>query len=388
MAYLDHAATSPMRPEALAAMLPYLTEEFGNPSGSHRVARAARAGLEDARHAIAEVLGCGAGDIVFTSGGTEADNLAVLGALGRGAADPIHAGSAVCSAIEHPAVLEPCRASGARITRVDGDGRVDLDDLEAALHPGVRFVSIMLANNEVGTIQPIPDVAELVRRRAPDAVLHTDAVHAAAGIEVASTAGLVDMMSISGHKVGGPKGIGVLVVRPGSRFDPPLLGGPQERARRPGTPDVAGAVGMAAALVAADRHRDAETARIEGLRDDLAAQVLAAVPDGELTVDPNAHLPGSGSTDLGKVPGTLHMLFAGVDRQELIFLLDDLGVCASAGSSCASGAVEASHVLQAMGRPDAETRGALRFSLGYSTTPADVEQAAWATAKAVDQLRG
>ena len=245
MAYLDHAATTPMRPEAVAAMLPYLTENFGNPSGGHAVARAARLALDDARDAVAAGLGCDPGEVVFTGSGTESDNLAVLGA---------HAavgGSVVCSAVEHHAVLRACQSLGGTIVPVDTAGLIDLDALSDALHPGVGVVSVMLANNEVGTIQPLAQVAALVRRRAPTAVLHTDAIAAVPWIDVAAGARPADLVSVSAHKFGGPKGAGVLVVRRGTPLGPVLHGGAQEQGRRPGTHDLAGIVGTAAALAAA-----------------------------------------------------------------------------------------------------------------------------------------
>src|SRR5579862_5850091 len=243
-AYLDHAATTPMRPESLAAMLPYLTEHFGNPSGAHALARRARTAVDEARDEVAACLGCEPGEVVFTSGGTESDNLAVLGA--RPAA-PEGAGTVLCSAVEHHAVRNATRAAGGRPVAVDGRGRVDLDALRGVLTPEVALVSVMLVNNEVGTIQPLAEVAEAVRDLAPEALLHTDAVAAVGWMDVAAAAAPADLVSISAHKFGGPKGCGALVVRAGARLAPVMHGGSQERDRRPGTVDVAGAVGMAAA---------------------------------------------------------------------------------------------------------------------------------------------
>ncbi len=399
MAYLDHAATSPLRPEAMTAMLPLLTDNFGNPSGSHAVARAARDALEDARQTVAAVLGREAGEVVFTSGGTEADNLAVLGVAGAGAGASAHGnrtdlqegpppgrGALVCSAVEHPAVLEPGRRLGARVVGVGPDGVLDLDDLASALGPHVRLVSVMTANNEVGVIQPLDAVAGLVHELAPGAVLHSDAVHAAAALDLAPVAELVDMLSLSAHKFGGPKGIGALVIRAGTPFSPPLGGGSQEWGRRPGTPHVAGAVGMAAALEAAHRQRVEECTRVGALRDRLAAAVLAAVPGAVDTVGRSAG-SGAGRDGPPKMPGSFHLLVPGVDNEELLVLLDDLGVCASAGSACASGALEPSHVLLAMGLSARDARSAVRFSLGYSTTGDEVDAAAADVTKAVEQLR-
>jgi cysteine desulfurase len=384
VAYLDYAATAPPRPEAVAAMLPLLTERFGNPSGGHSVARMARQALEDARDAVAAALGCQAGEVVFTSGGTEADNLAVLGAAGTEGP-----GAVVCSAIEHPAVLEPCRRLGARLVGVGPDGRLDLEDLAAALDPEVRLVSVMAANNEVGTIQPLEEVSALVRRRAPRALLHSDAVHAAASIDLSGLAPLVDLLSLSAHKVGGPKGTGALMVRAGAPLAPPFGGGPQERGRRPGTQNVAGAVGMAAALTATQRRLPDEVARVRALRDELASRVMAGVPGA---VDTGSIAAGPSDTGarrgrVGKTAGIFHVLVPGVDNEELLVLLDDLGVCASAGSACASGAVEPSHVLLAMGLSPRQAGTAIRFSLGPASTEQDVEDAVAAVTKAVQQLR-
>jgi cysteine desulfurase len=377
MAYLDHAATSPLRPEALAAMLPLLSQHYGNPSGTHGLARAAKTALEDARLEVAAALGCGPGEVVFTSGGTEADNLAVLGGAVRHEERP-GPGAVVCSAVEHPAVIEPCVRLGARVVAVGPDGTIDLDDLAAALHPGVRLVSVMLANNEVGTIQPLATVATLVRRLAPEAVLHSDAVHGASALELTGPAGLVDMLSLSGHKLGGPKGTGVLMIRRGTPFTPPLVGGQQERGRRPGTPDVAGVVGLAAAMTAAGRARSEEVERIRRLRDELARAVLSSVPGARATGPVDA---------AGKMPGSFHVVVPGVDAEELLLLLDEAGVWASAGSACASGATEPSPVLLAMGLTPGTARHAVRFTLGYTTTPEDVERAGGAIVKAVEQLR-
>src|SRR5580658_9177205 len=261
-----------MRGEAVAAMLPYLTEHFGNPSGSHAVARRARLALDEARDEVARCLGCEPGEVVFTSGGTEADNLAVLGGHGTGQ------GTVLCSAIEHHAVRNACAAVGGTVVPVLSCGVIDLDALAGALHPGVGLVSVMLVNNEVGTVQPLSEVAALVRALAPQALLHTDAVAAVGWLDTASLVSVADLVSVSAHKFGGPKGVGALVVRAGARLAPVLHGGAQERDRRPGTHDVAGIVGMAAALSAALSCRVSESAAVAALRDRLADGVVAAVP--------------------------------------------------------------------------------------------------------------
>ncbi len=370
--YLDHAATTPLRPEALAAMLPFLTERFGNPSGSHALARAARLAVDDARDSVAGHLGCQADEVVFTGSGTEADNLAVLGA------HRVVGGSVVCSAVEHHAVLRACQSVGGRTVAVDSAGVIDLDALSDALAPGVGVVSVMLANNEVGTVQPLAEVVGLVRRRAPGAVVHTDAIAAVPWLDVAAATGSADLVSVSGHKFGGPKGVGILVVRRGTRLKPVLHGGAQEHGRRPGTHDDAGIVGCAAALTAAMDNRESDVSRVEALRDRLAAG-LTAIDGVEQTVGP--------SDDHSKVAGSCHLLVEGVDQEELLLLADDAGICASAGAACASGALEPSHVLLALGLSADRARSAVRFSLGTTTTDADIDSVLAVIPKVIEQLR-
>jgi len=370
--YLDHAATTPMRPEAVAAMLPYLTDRFGNPSGSHSVARAARLALDDARDDVAAALGCEPGEVVFTGGGTEADNLAVLG--GHGAVG----GAVVCSAVEHHAVLLACRSLEGTTVPVDAAGVVDLDALADALHPGVGLVSVMLANNEIGTIQPLDEVVAVVRDRAPRAVVHTDAIAAVPWLDVTSAARPADLVSVSAHKFGGPTGVGVLVVRGGTALGAVLHGGAQEHGRRPGTHDVAGIVGAAAALTAAVAGRHTEIPRVRALRDRLADGLVGGV-DGVVE---------TGGDRSAKVAGSCHVLVSGVNQEELLLLADDAGVCASAGAACASGALEPSHVLLALGLSAADARTAVRFSLGYDTTDADIDVALAVIPKVIEQLRG
>jgi len=370
-AYLDNAATTPMRLEAVEAMLPFLTERFGNPSGSHAVSREARKALDEARDTVARCLGARPAEIVFTGGGTEADNLAVLGA------HAIRPGSTVCSAVEHHAVLHACDALGDnRLAPVDGNGVVDLDRLADLLDRTVSVVSVMLANNEVGSIEPLAEVAALVRERAPQAVLHTDAVQAFSWLDVAALASPADLVAVSAHKFGGPKGVGALVVRQGVKVESIIHGGGQERDRRSGTHNVAGIVAMAAAMRATVDERDATVARIRVLRDRLADGLLASVPGCAET--------GDRAT---RIAGNCHVSFEGVESEELLVLLDAAGVYASAGSACASGAVDPSHVLAAMGMSRAQAVGSLRLSLGTSTTAADVDLALEAIPAAVERLR-
>lgn len=366
-AYLDHGATTPLRPAVLAAMEPWLTEHFGNPSGAHTVARRAKQAVEESRDLMAEVLGCRPGEIVFTSGGTEADNLAVLGSRGDG--------TVVCSAIEHDAVLAAARSVDHRIAAATPTGTMDLDSLAEVLDESVSVVSLMLVNNEVGTIQPLAAAAELVLARAPHAVLHTDAVAAFPWLDVASLAAPASLVSITAHKFGGPKGVGALVVRDVD-LAPRQIGGGQERGLRSGTLNVAGIVGMAtAARITADT-RSATAPRVARLRDRLADGLLDSIPGSAETVDRS-----------DQVPGNCHLRFEGIENEALLFLLDEAGICASAGSACASGAMEPSHVLTAMGLSRAEALSSIRFTLGHTTTEDEVDLALKAVPDAVARLR-
>jgi cysteine desulfurase len=367
--YLDHAATTPMRADAVEAMLPFLTERFANPSGSHRFARQVRKSIDEARDDVADVLGCRPGEVIFTSGGTEADNTAIFGTLDR------RGGLAVCPAVEHHAVLHAVEARGGRVIGVDASGRVDIEQLEAAL-TDVSLVSVMAVNNEVGTITDLAEVAAAVNRAAPDAVVHTDAVQAACWLDLRQITPHIDLMSISAHKFGGPKGVGVLVARGRSAFAPMLVGGGQERERRSGTHNVAGIIAMASALRATDSERAAENIRVAELRDSLIDGLRAELDDIHETVD-RTH----------KVAGSAHVCIDGVENEALLYLLDEAGVCASAASSCASGAMEPSHVLAAMGIPDERARGALRLTLGRTTTADDIAVATTAIVESVRRLR-
>ncbi|MEO5679665.1 MAG: cysteine desulfurase family protein, partial [Acidimicrobiales bacterium] len=352
--YLDNAATTPLRAEALEAMLPFLTERFGNPSGGHRVARDARLALDEARDQVADVLGCRPGEVVFTAGGTEADNLAVLGVVAA------RGGTAVCPAAEHHAVLHAVRAVGGRVVGAGPDGAVDLEQLAAALDDlrgQVALVSTMTANNELGTLTPLAEVAAVVAERAPGAALHTDAVQAAGWCDLRGLAAPAALISVAAHKLGGPKGVGCLVVREGTPLRPVLHGGGQERDRRSGTSDVAGVVGFATALRLAAVERDEAGARVRALRDRLLGRLVGEVGGVMASVPLERALPGH-----------LHVRLEGCEGEAMVVLLDYAGVCASAGSACASGAVEPSHVLLAMGVPKPEALTSLRLSLGRTTT--------------------
>ncbi|MCY3863019.1 MAG: cysteine desulfurase family protein [bacterium] len=370
IAYLDNAASTPLCSEAVEAMVPLHREFYANPTGAHRMARDTRRRIDDARDVMAEALGSEPGEIVFTGGGTEGDNLAVVGRHMK------VGGVTVCSAIEHHAVLEPVEHLGGRVVAVDAAGVIDLDALAAALDDDVTVVSVMLANNETGMVQPLAKVAEVVRASAPNAVLHTDAVQAFPWLDVASQAAGADLISVSAHKFGGPKGVGALVVRDGVELSPLLLGGGQERGLRSGTHNAAGIVGMAAAAEVVLKSRAEQVVRLAGLRDQLVDGILDAVPD---TVE-----TGERS---GKVAGSAHLCFEGIESEALLFLLEDAGVYASAASSCSSGAQDPSHVLAAMGYDRMLAGGSLRLSLGYETADADIDRALAVVPDAVARLR-
>ncbi|MDQ6784703.1 MAG: cysteine desulfurase [Actinomycetota bacterium] len=369
--YLDHAATTPVRPEATAAMMPWLTGSFGNPSGSHSVARAARRTVDEARDSVAADLGVEPGGVVFTAGGSEADNLAILGVVAR------RPGPVVTTAGEHHAVLHAARAAGVEVREVPltPEGTVDLDGLAAALDRTVSIVSVMAVNNEVGAINPLEDIVTLVRRKAGTAVVHTDAVAAVAWLDVAEAAARVDLLSISAHKFGGPQGVGALAVHGDVALAPIVHGGGQERDRRSGTHNVAGIAGLAAALAAITAARGEDVARVATLRNRLVDAIVAAVP-GATETTPRC----------SKVAGNAHVRFPGVEAESLLVLLDDAGVCASAGSSCASGAMEPSHVLVAMGLSEPDALASVRFSLGWTTTAAEVDEAVAAVVRSVRRL--
>jgi cysteine desulfurase len=366
--YLDYAATTPVRPEVLEAMLPYLTEQaFGNPSSAHRFGRAARAGIEQARREVAQAAGADPSQVIFTSGGTEADNLGIMGAA-LAARDRGAAMCAVVSAIEHKAVLAAahavCHLGGREVVLpVDGNGRVDLDALDAALRERPAVVSIMWVNNAVGVVQPVKEIAG----RCCDAgvAFHTDAVQAFGKVPVNLAALGCTLASLSGHKIGAPKGIGALVVRDRKAIEAIIHGGGQQFGIRPGTENVPGAVAMgrAAALAAAEQAREAE--RLRALRDELAARLRSAVTDVVINAEAAE-----------RAPHVLNVAVPGADSEALLMHLDLAGVACSSGSACSTGAVEPSHVLTAMGVPRELALGAVRMSLGHGTTEDDVARAA------------
>jgi cysteine desulfurase len=369
-----------MRPEAVEAMAPFLAEAAANPSSAHRAGRAAKAALEEGREVIAEALGATPDEVIATSGGTEADNLAILGAV-RARTAAVGSGSVVVGAFEHHAVLSPVarlEREGVVVRRVPAtpEGVIDLDALADAVDDSTALVSLMLVNNEVGTIQPLDELAALLGERAPGALLHTDAVQAVSWLDVADVTTPADLVAISAHKFGGPKGVGALVVRRGTPLQPILEGGGQERGARAGTVNVGGVVAMAAAAQAATRTRGATSARIGGLRDRLLAGLCERVEGLRPTVPADR-----------TVAGSCHVIVDGIDAETLLVALDRAGVCAASGAACSSGAIEPSHVLLAMGRSRDDARHGIRLSLGWTSTDADVDAALTAFPAAVQRLR-
>jgi cysteine desulfurase len=379
MVYLDHAATTPMLPEAIEAMSAELPR-VGNPSSLHASGRRARRVVEESRETIAEAMGARPSEVVFTSGGTEADNLALKGVFwARRAADPART-RVLISAIEHHAVLDSAdwlaEREGATVESlpVDEHGRVLPETLRAAVErdPGtVALVSIMWVNNEVGTVQPIDELAAIAREHGIP--FHTDAVQATAQLPVRFT---TDAMTITGHKIGGPVGVGALLLAKGLDPIPVLHGGGQERDVRSGTLDAPAIVGFATAVRVAVSRRAAEAARLAGLRDQLVERIHKEVPGAVLNGDP-----------VDRLPGNAHFSFPGCEGDALLMLLDARGIECSTGSACSAGVAEPSHVLLAMGADLARARGSLRFSLGHTSTEADVEAAAQAIAPVVERAR-
>ena len=374
--YLDHAATTPVRPEVFEAMRPFLTGTFGNPSSAHSFGRAARSALDDAHERVAARLNAEAREIVFTSGGTEANNLALKGAAWAGKA---RGHRIVTSAVEHHAVghtLRYLEKFGFEIVElpVDRYGRVDPDQLEAELTEKTILVSIMLANNEVGTIQPVDEIARRVHARR-GVMFHVDAVQAAPYLDLDVPALGADLVSLGAHKFEGPKGVGALVVRRGTNLLAQQHGGSQERHRRAGTENVAGAVGMAAAYDLSCAERPATVERLGAARERLQAAVLA-VPDTELTGHP-----------VDRLPGLLSVIARGTDGAAVTVSLDLEGIATSVGSACTTGSTEVSHVLTAMGYPEDEARGALRLSLGRTTTDDEVAVAADVVPRVLASMR-
>lgn len=386
MIYLDAAATTPVRREVLEAMWPYLTGEFGNASSHHELGARARDGLEGARAEVAGVLGCRPSEVTFTSGGTEADNLAVKGIalgqamMGRGAGRP-ERNRVVVSSIEHPAVLESARAL-ARVhgftvdeLPVDATGRVAPEALAAVVRPETALVSVMYANNEVGTVQPVRELAAVAH--AAGVPFHTDAVQAAGWLPLGVRELGADALSLSGHKLGAPKGVGALYAAGRLTIEPLLDGGGQERGLRSGTENVAGAVALATALRLAEAERTTAAVRLAALRDAFVARVLELVPDATLTGHSTDRLPGSASFCFPRVSG-----------ESVLLELERRAVVCSSGSACAAGSSDPSHVLLAMGIEPVVAQTAVRFTLPASTTAEDLDQAAMALGEAYAAVTG
>jgi len=371
--YLDNAATTTARPEVVEAMLPLLTGGY-NPSSTHAHGRSARAALDTARADVARVLGAKPREIVFTGGGSEADVLAIVGAAKARAADGKHV---ITATFEHHAVLhafDVLEAEGWSVTRlpVDADGLVEPSAVAAALRPDTTLVSIMLGNNEIGTVQAIADIAALAR--AVGALVHTDAVQTAGYLDLDVERLGVDLLAISAHKFNGPKGVGVLYVRSGTPVTAQIVGGGQEHGLRSGTENLAGVAGLARALTLAEAERPAVAARVGALRDRLEAAILAGV-DGAIVL-------GAKAT---RLPHILSVGFPNQPSDALLMALDLEGVSASAGSACAAGSLEPSHVVAAIGVPPAYATGVLRFSLGRATTESEVDAAAAIVCRVVRQ---
>ncbi|MDD4808180.1 MAG: cysteine desulfurase family protein [Oscillospiraceae bacterium] len=373
--YADNAATTPLSQKALTAMMPYLTEFYGNPSALYSLGRRARKAVEQARDSIAACLGATPEEIYFTACGTESDNWALRGM----AAEQAKSGRRhiITSVFEHHAVLHTCQAleqKGFSVTYlpVTKDGYVRPEDLQAALTPKTALVSIMYANNELGTVQPVRQLADICRTA--DVPFHTDAVQAAGHLPINVHLNNIDLLSLSAHKFGGPKGCGVLYIRRGLHPANLLCGGAQEQGRRGGTENTAGIVGTAAALRERTAALEQDTKCVSTLRDRLERGLLAAVP---------GCFRNGGSH---RLPGHLNLCFPGTDGEALLLLLDQQGICASAGSACAAGSIEPSHVLQAIGLDRQAARSSLRFSLGVQNTEEDVDQLLQAVPDAVKRL--
>ena len=372
--YLDHNATTPLDPSALEAMLPYLRDDFGNPSSLHWFGQRARAAVEQARAEVAALVGADPAEIVFTAGGSESDNLALRGAAARAKGSRRRV---VTTAVEHHAVLNTAKAlreegGAVEIVAVDERGRLDLDALRTALDDSTLLVSVMLANNETGVLQPVAEAARLARERG--ALVHCDAVQAAGKTPLDVRALDVDLLTLSAHKLYGPKGVGCLYVRRGTPLAPLVRGGAQERNRRAGTENVAGIVGFGAAARTARASLAADAPRVAALRDRLERHLLA--------------LPGArGNGAEPRVPNTANVSFEGIDAEALLVALDLEGVAASTGAACAAGGIEPSHVLKAMGFPPERVQSSLRLSLGRGTTEAEVDYAAGVIATAVERQR-
>lgn len=385
--YLDHNATTPVEPTVLEAMLPFLSAEYGNASSIHTFGQRARAAVETAREQVAALINARPQEIVFTSGGTESDNHAIFGILGASGAGrspalsltsrpPAHL---VTSAIEHEAVLNTCQAlekQGVGVTylNVSRDGLIDLEQLREAIRPQTALITVMHANNELGTIQPLEAIGRLAAEH--DVHFHTDAVQSTAKVLIDVQALQLDLLSLSAHKLYGPKGIGAIYIKGGTRLQQFLYGGHHQRGFRPGTENVAGIVGLGKAAELARTSLAEDAGRISALRDKLEQGLLARIPDSRAN---GAAAP--------RTPNTSNITFSGIEGEALVIALDLKGLACSTGAACSSGAVEPSHVLTAIGLPAAEARATVRFSLGRHTAAAEIDTALEIVPRAVAQLR-
>ncbi|KLK88882.1 cysteine desulfurase [Methanoculleus sediminis] len=374
--YMDHAATTPVRPEVARAMLPYFSERFGNPSSLYSLAREAKEAVEEAREHVAAAIGASPEEIFFTSGGTEADNWAIKGtaAASRKKGDHI-----VTSSIEHHAVLHTCRSlekQGYRVTYlpVDGYGRVEPERVEEAITDATILVSVMAANNEIGTIQPIRAIAEVAHDHTIP--FHTDAVQAIGAFPADVDEMRADLLAISAHKFGGPKGTGALYIRRGTRITTFMDGGAQERGRRAGTENVPGIVGLGRAIELAVAGMPRNAPRLAAMRDRLIRGILEAIPDTRLNGHPTERLPNN-----------VNVAFRYVEGESILLMLDALGVAASTGSACTSASLEPSHVLTSCGLPHEEAHGSLRLTLGYANTGDDVDYVLEVLPGIIERLR-
>lgn len=362
LVYLDNAATTKPRQEVVEALLPFLAERYGNPSSIYGIAREARAALDEARGKVAKAINAHPEEIIFTGSGTEADNMAIKGVAYAHSKRGNHI---ITSQIEHHAVLDSVKRlkkRGFEVTfvPVDSYGMVDPADVEAAITSDTVLISIMHANNEVGTVQPIEDIAEIAKSHG--VLFHTDAVQTTGHIPVDVKKLGVDLLSLSGHKFKGPKGIGALWVRKGVKMEKFIDGGGQERNRRGGTENVAGAVGLAVALELAEKEMESEMTRLTGFRDCLIKGIMESIPNVRLNGHPTRRLPGNAS-----------FCFEFIEGESVLLSLDKVGICGSSGSACTSGSLEPSHVLLAMGLPSEIAHGSLRLSLGHETTAEDID---------------
>jgi|TARA_A100001037_G_scaffold293441_1_gene310048 cysteine desulfurase len=375
--YLDNAASTPIRPEAIDAMTTVLSDCYGNPSGAHKMAREARRLIDDARDTLSHGLGCDPKEVIFTAGGTEADNLAIFGTQGS------RDGTILASATDHHAVIAPVEQLGGQFIQVDENGLLDLDHLTHLLDENVALVSVGLVNGETGIIQNLETMAEIVRSKAPKALIHTDAVQAFPWLDVASLTQSADLISIAGHKFGSPKGVGALVVRNGIEISPMQLGGGQELGIRSGTQNTAAIVAMAAAADVTVKNRKVTVERVAKMRDELADSLQKIPQSYETGVQVH-----NGTADRShKIAGSCHFCFEGIESEALLFMLEQKNILASAASSCSSGAQDPSHVLAAMGYSRNLAGGSLRLSLGHSTTWEDVDIAMKVVPKFIESLR-